>query len=158
MYIGGIDPGTKGGWAVLDCTLEPRIHAVGRMPVLKLGSKTIVDAQTLHNRISAANAFIVIEQVHAMPGQGVSSTFTFGAAYGAAHAVAQLAARRVERVTPQTWKKHFQIGADKRAALDRAATTLPTDLMDWGVLANDGAAEAALMALWAWETKLRGAA
>ena len=157
MHIAGIDPGMSGGWAILSIGEGlPMLFNGGRMPVLKQGSKTLVNAVALWDGLaSAALDCVVVETVHAMPRQGVSSTFTFGAAYGAAHSVAQLSALRLEGVTPQAWKKHFGLSQDKRASLDRAAAAFGRDgLVNWTVLANDGIAEAALMALWFYETKI----
>lgn len=162
MYIAGIDPGLSGGWAVLSCKegALPALVAGGRMPTLKQGSKTLVDASELYGQLTKPLPgpgldAVVLETVHAMPRQGVSSTFTFGTAYGAAHAVAQLSAVRLEGVPPQAWKKHFGLSQDKRSSLDRAAAAFGRDAMvNWTVLANDGIAEAALMALWFYETKI----
>jgi crossover junction endodeoxyribonuclease RuvC len=162
MYIAGIDPGMSGGWAVLSCKegYMPTLVAGGRMPTIKQGSKTLVNADELYGQLTKPLPgpgldAVVLETVHAMPQQGVASTFTFGAAYGAAHAVGQLAAMRLEGVTPQTWKKYFGLSTDKRASLDRAAAAFGRDgLVSWTVLANDGIAEAALMALWFYETKI----
>ncbi len=61
--------------------------------------------------------YAVIERVHAMPGQGVSSTFSFGRSLGIIEAL--IAYRNIPTVwvTPQKWKKHFGlIGKDKDAA------------------------------------------
>ena len=89
----------------------------------------------------------VVEHVNAMPRQGVSTTFAFGMSTGIAEAAALFAAKEMVRVTPGVWKKHFGLSSDKRASLTVAAYHWP-DWEGWEILANDGAAEAALMALW----------
>lgn len=70
-------------------------------------------------------AEICMEQVHSMPGQGVSSTFQFGRAVGVISAVCELTRYPVHLVTPQKWKKHFHLTADKDEALDMARYLWP---------------------------------
>jgi len=65
-------------------------------------------------------AEICMEQVHSMPNQGVSSTFAFGRAVGVISAVCELTRYPVHLVTPQRWKKHFHLSADKNESLDMA--------------------------------------
>ena len=54
---------------------------------------------------------ILVEQVHAMPGQGVSSTFTFGQRFGEILGVLTALGSGYELVSPQKWMK--EIGAIK---------------------------------------------
>ena len=70
-------------------------------------------------------AEICMEQVHSMPNQGVSSTFAFGRAVGVISAVCQLTNYPFHLVTPQRWKKHFGLTADKNEALDKARELFP---------------------------------
>lgn len=70
-------------------------------------------------------AEIAMEQVHSMPNQGVSSTFSFGRAVGVISAVCELTRYPVHLVTPQKWKKHFHLTADKYEALDMARYLWP---------------------------------
>ena len=70
-------------------------------------------------------AEICMEQVHSMPNQGVSSTFAFGRAVGVISAVCQLTRYPVHLVTPQKWKKHFHLTADKNESLDMARYLWP---------------------------------
>jgi hypothetical protein len=53
----------------------------------------------------------------------------------------------VNWVTPQKWKKHFSLSSDKAASLDRARLEFGASSL-WTVKANDGIAEAALIALY----------
>jgi hypothetical protein len=89
----------------------------------------------------------VIEWVHAMPKQGTVSTFAFGRATGAVEAVAQLTAERVVWVTPQRWKKFYGLSRDKTASINLAKEKFGS-AWKWDKRAEDGIAEAALMALW----------
>jgi len=70
-------------------------------------------------------AEICMEQVHSMPNQGVSSTFAFGRAVGVISAVCELTKYPVHLVTPQKWKKHFHLTADKSESLDMARYLWP---------------------------------
>jgi len=70
-------------------------------------------------------AEICMEQVHSMPNQGVSSTFAFGRAVGVISAVCELSRWPVHLVTPQRWKKHFHLSADKNESLDMARYLWP---------------------------------
>jgi len=65
-------------------------------------------------------AEICMEQVHSMPGQGVSSTFAFGRAVGVISAVCELSRWPVHLVSPRKWKAHFHLSADKNESLDMA--------------------------------------
>jgi crossover junction endodeoxyribonuclease RuvC len=146
----GIDPGLKGGWALMNDDGE--LMGCGRMPLTLLPrSKKGVDAAELYRLIRYASVgdlvdYVCIEQVHAMPKQGVSSSFTFGMGYGAVISVAQFLGGELFLSVPRVWKGHFGLAREKRASLAKAAELWPDELVDWSVLANDGIAEAALIA------------
>jgi Holliday junction resolvasome RuvABC endonuclease subunit len=68
---------------------------------------------------------IIIEAVHSMPGQGVSSSFKFGMAYGAAISIVERFNCTWHMVTPQRWKKALQLDSDKQKSLDLARQLWP---------------------------------
>ena len=71
-------------------------------------------------------AQICMEQVHAMPKQGISSTWNFSRAVGVISAVCELTfPNSFTLVSPQRWKKHFNLTADKNEALDLARKLFP---------------------------------
>jgi len=71
-------------------------------------------------------AQICMEQVHAMPKQGISSTWNFARAVGVISAVCELTfPNSFTLVSPQRWKKHFNLTADKNEALDLARKLFP---------------------------------
>ena len=70
-------------------------------------------------------AEICMEQVHAMPQQGISSTWNFARAVGVISAVCELTNYPFHLVSPQKWKKHFGLNADKNEALDLARKLFP---------------------------------
>jgi len=70
-------------------------------------------------------AEICLENVHSMPKQGVVSVWNFGRAVGVISAVCELTRYPVHLVTPQRWKKHFHLTADKGESLDMARYLWP---------------------------------
>jgi len=163
MIVIGIDPGVSGGWAVLqnrsmDPPYDYAITACDRAPTTSYGKKRTLCAPTLFDKIEKGMKrqrahHCVIEHVAAMPAQGVASSFMFGLSTGVAHGVGWGLAEQVSTVTPKQWKKHFGLGTDKRESLDLARQRFPEHKSLWLVLANNGIAEAALMALWWLETR-----
>lgn len=143
----GIDPGKSGGVALVDGMQFVEGH---RMPLLSEGKRDLVDTRQLtrdwssymDHRLQA----IVIEKVHAMPKQGVSSSFNFGRHTGAVEGWALQWGLPIMWVSPASWKKRMGLSSDKRASLDAARLYFGEDKR-WEVLAEDGVAEAALMAL-----------
>jgi len=70
-------------------------------------------------------AEICMEQVHAMPKQGIASTWNFARAVGVISAVCELTNYPFHLVSPQKWKKYFGLTADKNEALDLARKLFP---------------------------------
>ena len=143
-YRIGIDPGVSGGIVVLRDG-EPMTWA--RMPVVKSGKSSRVDGAQLARMLQPYEAHAFVELVGAMPGQGVSSMFTFGHAAGSVDGVLAALSIPVTKVTPQAWKRRAGlIGKDKDAARSRAIQLWPT----WGALGKkwegQALADAALIA------------
>jgi crossover junction endodeoxyribonuclease RuvC len=147
----GIDPGCSGAIVLLPKTGGHPIEWE-RMPVVKVGSNTRVNGASLAAMLEhwcAENAHAYVENVGAMPGQGVTSMFSFGHATGTVMGVLGALGIAHTLVTPQTWKKRAGlIGKDKDAARSRAITLWP----QWRELDKKGAgqafADAALIALY----------
>ena len=97
MNICGIDPGLKGGLAILD---GGKVYGYP-MPLSgkDINVMAIVDLLRSHNV-----KLVAMEQVHAMPGQGVTSMFSFGKSYGMLTGAVMGAGIPLELVTPQKWK------------------------------------------------------
>ena len=123
MIVISADPGMKGGLAILDTTSGIALAA----PMPTIGKE--IDYRKIHEAFTTSTPdLIVIEKVHAMPGQGVTSMFNFGLGYGALVALATVSTARVVLVTPQMWKKHVLAGTskDKDAAIQFCNHTYPT--------------------------------
>lgn len=146
----GVDPGSTGAVvALLD----------GREPLAWLRMPTVQARASSGRRVNGAalaawlraypDAHAYIEAVHAMPGQGVSSTFAFGHAAGTAEGVLQALAIPYTLVSPVTWKRRAGItGKGKDGSRARAAQLWP----GWRQLdakeAGQAFADAALIALY----------
>ena len=124
----GIDPGLQGAIAVLGDNLG--LFAVYDMPVMALSKgKNQVNAAGLATilREVLVPTVAYLEQVSAMPGQGVSGMFSFGTSYGIVQGV--LAALRIPMVLvrPQAWKARAGLtGKDKDLARTLAIRLYPS--------------------------------
>ena len=155
----GIDPGKDGAMAVLGyrCYDAPtlvsfdeeeyayQLHRIGA--AVRLSTSPAADPA-----LEKTEAFCVVEHVNAMPGQGVTSCFSFGQNFG--FILGLLTAFRIpyELVRPQKWKKEFSCTSDKNTSVKVAQRLFPgVDLRRTPRCAkpHDGMAEALLMAEYA---------
>ena len=155
LYI-GIDPGKSGaiawyyenrGLIFGDATVHP-------CPLKKLVSgKTASDPKAMAALVASIaqkgdEVSAIIEHVHAMPKQGVTSMFTFGTNYGMWLGILAALNVPVKIVSPRTWKKHFFHDAkvDKTASIDAALRRFPG--LSGIIGKNHNKAEAILLALY----------
>lgn len=143
-HILGVDPGLSGALAVLD-NIGRLIHAE-EMPV----AGGAVAVPLLHDILAAYPiGRVVVEQVHSMPGQGVSSTFKFGQSYGTVLGFFGGARIPVAKVAPQTWKAAYRLnGKPKDAARALAIEMWPDAAPLLRLKKHTGRADAALIARW----------
>ena len=87
MIVVGIDPGLSGAIAILE---NNKVLNIFDMPVMAEGKKNkrqLNSAQLVsiikNNTKPDVEIAVVVEQVNAMPGQGVTSMFNFGQTFGA---------------------------------------------------------------------------
>jgi len=143
LYL-GIDPGFSGAWGMIDH--NGKYQSCGDM----LNNGKHILSRYVHAEISQAvdrqDIQGVIESVHSMPGQGVSSSFKFGIAFGMAIAIMERINCPWMLVTPQKWKKEMGLTADKNESLDMARQLWPTAPLARKM--DNGRAEALLMAEW----------
>ena len=154
MIILGIDPGSSGGIAIIENKINalPKIIFASKMSVITLFGKKVVDVQKVSSYLKQYNIDVsIIEKVHAMPRQGVTSSFQFGRSFGGIEALCYLYTKRVDYVAPVIWKKNLGLGASKQDSLDLARLKFG-NLEYWNLKSNDGIAEAALLALF-WINK-----
>jgi len=153
MFIIGIDPGASGAVAILE--KSGKLVHVFDMPSLELmaggKAKRRVNPEMLAAELKLyadQGATAVVEQVGAMPGQGVSSMFAFGESFGLAKGV--LAGLRISTstVTPSKWKKAMGVNAGKDGSRAKAAQLWPSQAGEFKRVKDDGRAEACLIAEW----------
>lgn len=148
----GIDPGLTGALAFYFPAHAERIAAYD----LPVADKEI-DAGGLARIIDRFGPqAVIIERVSAMPGQGVSSTFKFGQAYGTVRGVVQALGVPVHLVSPTSWKRHFKLSADKEKARALAVRLWPSS-EHFERKKDHNRAEAALLARFGAETLIGGA-
>jgi len=147
----GADPGLTGALSFYFPT-QPGIITAEDIPLA--GHE--VDAAALARRIVQMRPTVaVIEAVGARPGQGVSSMFKFGQAYGTLIGTIAACGIPLYRTPPTRWKKHFGLGADKEQARARAIALWPTSAA-FERKKDHGRAEAALIARFAAEVLIGG--
>ena len=131
MKIIGIDPGLSGAIAVLE---NNKVLSIFDMPVMSEGKKNkrqLNSAQLVKllkdNILKNEEISVVVEQVNAMPGQGVTSMFNFGQTFGAIKGICAALGLPIFFVRPAKWKKHFElINSSKDASRTKAIEMYPS--------------------------------
>ena len=88
----------------------------------------------------------MLEQVGAMPGQGVSSMFAFGRAVGVVEGALGALAVPYSRVPPQEWQRGMRVRGGKDGARERAMALFPARADEFARKKDDGRADASLIA------------
>lgn len=140
----GIDPGKDGAMAILGYRKTPIIVPFD----VTLYSSWLREFDPGATE-QVIEAFCVVEHVNAMPGQGVTSCFSFGQNFG--FILGLLTAFRIpyELVRPQKWKKEFSCTSDKNTSIEVAQRLFPgVDLRRTPKCTkpHDGVCEALLLA------------
>jgi crossover junction endodeoxyribonuclease RuvC len=148
----GIDPGLSGAVAILN---DHHLVDVYDLPVIGKHINAAELATYEGWRTNPGGFHAVIEAVHAMPRQGVSSVFTFGRSLGAVEGVFAALGVPVSWVTPARWKKDMHLSADKNESRRMATELWPHKASSFHRVKDDGRAEAALIALW-WQRHGKG--
>ena len=151
MKVLGIDPGVRGGLAIveIDNGAAPRVIDAIDIPVTGVGAKERVDVLAIRTWIQTYMPdHAAIERAQAMPKQGASSGFKYGRATGAIEAVIACCEIAITIVKPAVWKKaHHLRGGDKEGARQRALQLFPSAHALLARKKDHGRAEAALIAL-----------
>lgn len=148
----GIDPGFSGAICFYS---SPDVMKIYDLPLKQYMNRTQIDAEAFAKLIKQTARqidFAVIEDVHAMPGQGVTSMFRFG--YNAGILLGVLCALNIKvlRLKPAAWKSALGLGRDKKASLALAIKYFPKYRDDFKRARDDGRAEAALLAHFAFDS------
>jgi|TARA_B100000780_G_scaffold85635_1_gene58776 crossover junction endodeoxyribonuclease RuvC len=131
MRIVGIDPGLSGAIAILE---DNKIKELFDMPVMPDGKKNkrqlnsaLLVKLIKDNIKNLEDTIMVVEQVNAMPGQGVTSMFNFGQTFGAIKGICAALGLPIFFVRPAKWKKHFElINSSKDASRTKAIEMYPS--------------------------------
>ena len=159
MLIIGIDPGLSGSICFFE---EGKILDVVEMPTMTEGKKNKrqVNGAQIYNeifkRVSKAQKFnvrVVIEQVSAMPGQGVTSMFNFGQSFGILKGICSAMQLSMLFVRPAKWKKYFNlINSEKDASRTKAIEIFPYFSSQLSKKKDTNKADAILIASFYYET------
>ena len=160
MRIIGIDPGLSGGIAILD---DNKVKEMFDMPVMADGKKNkrqlnsaLLVKLIKDNIKDLENTIMVVEQVNAMPGQGVTSMFNFGQTFGAIKGICAALGLPIFFVRPAKWKKHFElINSSKDASRTKAIEMYPSISEQLSKKKDVNKSDAILIARFYSETKFK---
>ena len=131
MKIIGIDPGLSGAIAIM---VNNKVLNIFEIPVMSEGKKnkrqlnSALLVSLLKENLNNNNdeVAVVVEQVNAMPGQGVTSMFNFGQTFGAIKGICAALNLPIFFVRPSKWKKHFElINSSKDSSRTKAIEMYP---------------------------------
>ena len=159
MLIIGIDPGLSGSICFFE---DGKILDVVEMPTMTEGKKNKrqVNGAQIYNEISKRtnktknhDVKVIIEQVSAMPGQGVTSMFNFGQSFGILKGICSAMQLPMYFVRPAKWKKYFNlINSEKDASRTRAIEIFPYFSSQLSKKKDSNKADAILIASFYYET------
>jgi len=170
----GIDPGLKGGIAFLE---DNHLIQAVKMPTTQLETKTKkkvkqmtakekklhkskhavyktktkVDSKAIYDLITDFEPdLVVIEKPFYLAIESRQSTATIAENIGRIYGIVESQKYKLEIVSSQTWKKYFDIGADKEEAINKAQELYPEVnlISPRGRVKSDGMAEAILLAVY----------
>ena len=159
MLVIGIDPGISGSICFFQ---DGKIIDVIEMPTMTEGKKNKkqVNGSQIYNEIidkikitEKKDIKVVIEQVSAMPGQGVTSMFNFGQSFGILKGICSAMQLPMYFVRPIKWKKYFNlINSEKDASRTRAIEIFPYFSANLSRKKDSNKADAILIASFYYET------
>ena len=156
----GIDPGLSGAVAILK---DNKVLNIFDMPVMSEGKKNkkqLNSAQLVNiikdNSKNDVEIAVVVEQVNAMPGQGVTSMFNFGQTFGAIKGVCAALNLPIFFVRPSKWKKHFElINSSKDSSRTKVIEMYPSLSNQLTKKKDVNKSDAILIAKFYYETKFK---
>ena len=159
MLVIGIDPGISGSICFFE---NGKILDVVEMPTMTEGKKNKrqVNGSQVYNEISKRikkidkkDIRVIIEQVSAMPGQGVTSMFNFGQSFGILKGICSAMQLSMYFIRPAKWKKYFNlINSEKDASRTKAIEIFPYYSSYLSKKKDSNKADAILIANYYYET------
>ncbi len=158
MKVIGIDPGLSGAIAIIK---DNKVLSIHDMPVMSEGKKNkrqLNSAQLVKiikdNVENKEDTRVIVEQVNAMPGQGVTSMFNFGQTFGAIKGICAALGLPIFFVRPSKWKKHFElINSSKDASRTKAIEMYPLLSNELAKKKDVNKSDAILIARFYYETR-----
>ena len=132
MLIIGMDPGISGAICFFE---NGEVKEIIDIPIMADGKKNQrqINGPQVYNEISSRikntprkEIVVVIEQVSAMPGQGVTSMFNFGQSFGVLKGICSAMQLSMRFIRPAKWKKYFGlIKTEKDASRTKVIEIFP---------------------------------
>ena len=164
MLIIGIDPGISGAICFFE---DGQVKEIIEMPVMADGKKNkrqINGPQVYNEILKRINNFqkkdiiVVIEQVSAMPGQGVTSMFNFGQSFGVLKGICSAMQLSMFFIRPAKWKKYFGlIKTEKDASRTKVIEIFPYISSQLSRKKDSNKADAVLIASFFYNTYKKAA-
>ncbi len=159
MFIISIDPGISGSICFFE---DGKILDVIDTPTMADGKKNKkqVNGSQIYNEIlkrikniDKKDIKVIIEQVSAMPGQGVTSMFNFGQSFGILKGICSAMQLPMYFIRPAKWKKYFNlIKSEKDASRTKAIEIFPYFSSNLAKKKDSNKADAILIASYYYET------
>ena len=159
MLIIGIDPGISGAICFFE---DGEVKDIIDMPVMADGKKNKrqINGSQTYNEIylrtknfSKKDIFVVVEQVSAMPGQGVTSMFNFGQSFGVLKGICSAMQLSMFFIRPVKRKKYFGlIKTEKDASRTKVIEIFPYISSELSRKKDSNKADAVLIASFFYNT------
>ena len=159
MIIIGVDPGISGAISIIENKKILEVYDTPTMIDGKKNKRQINSAQVtniIKERLNKEkDVVVVVEQVNAMPGQGVTSMFNFGQSFGVIKGICAALGLPIYFVRPTKWKKHFNlIKTNKDASRTKVIQVYPEISSKLSRKKDSNKADAILIARYFNDTQL----
>ena len=158
MLIFGIDPGISGAIAIFKNNKFVEVLDMPTMIDGKKNKRQVNGAQFAHIIKEYSNGYdgemsVIVEQVNAMPGQGVTSMFNFGQSFGVLKGICSAMQLSMHFVRPAKWKKYFGlIKTEKDASRTKVIEIFPYISAQLSKKKDSNKADAVLIASFFYNT------
>ena len=159
MIIIGVDPGINGAISIIENKKILEVYDTPTMIDGKKNKRQINSAQVSNifkERLNLnKDVIVIVEQVNAMPGQGVTSMFNFGQSFGVIKGICAALSLPIHFVRPTKWKKHFNlIKTNKDASRTKVIESYPEISSKLHRKKDSNRADAILIALYFASTQI----
>ena len=159
MIIIGVDPGINGAISIIENKKIIEVYDTPTMIDGKKNKRQVNGAQISNEiikrteNIEKKNIKVIIEQVAAMPGQGVTSMFNFGQSFGVLKGICSALQLPMYFVRPVKWKKYFNLlNSNKDSSRTKAIEAFPYFSENLSRKKDTNKADAILISSYFYET------